>query len=125
MAFAAIGVARREFGLRIPRICRWSGSMMCPRPGRDAYDLTTYSQPARALVDEAIRIIDTMIEDPGRRAQRREVRGRLVVRGSARVPATGVVEESGERVWRVSGPAFRSIHRLLIAQLFVLPLSTR
>ncbi len=99
MAFAAIGVARREFGLRVPEDLSVVGFDDVPEAGETAYDLTTYSQPASALVNEAISIIDAMIEDPGKRAQRREVRGRLVVRGSARVPAEGVVFENGERIW--------------------------
>jgi len=100
MAFAAIGVARREFGLRIPEDLSVVGFDDVPEAGKTAYDLTTYSQPASALVEKAIGIVDTMIEDPTRRAQRREVRGHLVVRGSARVPAEGVVREHGERIWR-------------------------
>jgi DNA-binding LacI/PurR family transcriptional regulator len=100
MAFAAIGVARREYGLRIPEDLSVVGFDDVPEASRSAYDLTTYSQPAQALVDEAIKIIDTMTADPSRRAQKREVRGRLVVRGTARVPPVGVVEENGERVWR-------------------------
>lgn len=100
MAFAALGVARREFGLRIPQDLSVVGFDDVPEAGQTRYDLTTYSQPASALVDEAIAVIDLMIEDPGRRAQRREVRGRLVVRGTARMPAAGVVDENGEHVWR-------------------------
>lgn len=100
MAFAAIGVARREYGLKIPEDLSVIGFDDVPEAGRSAYDLTTYSQPAQALVDEAIKIIDLMTEDPSRRAQRREVRGRLIVRGTARVPQSGVVEEGGERIWR-------------------------
>ena len=100
MAFAAIGVARREFGLSIPKDLSVVGFDDVPEAERSAYDLTTYSQPASALVEEAIRIIDLMIEDPTRKAMRREVRGRLVVRGSAREPAEGVVLENGERIWR-------------------------
>ena len=100
MAFAAVGVARREFGLRIPEDLSVVGFDDVPEAGETAYDLTTYSQPAAALVEEAIKIIDMMIEDPTRRALRREVRGRLVVRGSARVPEKGVIVENGERIWR-------------------------
>lgn len=100
MAFAALGVARREFGLRIPEDLSVVGFDDVPEAGETAYDLTTYSQPASALVDEAIKVIDLMIADPSRRAQRREVRGRLVVRGSARLPTAGIVVENGERVWR-------------------------
>ena len=56
-------------------------------------------QQAAALVEEAIKVIDLMLENPGRRAQRREVRGELIVRGSARVPATGLVTKDNKKVW--------------------------
>ena len=100
MAFAAIGVARREFGLRVPEDLSVVGFDDVQEASRTAYDLTTYSQPASALVEEAIKIIDMMIEDPTRRAQRREVRGHLIVRGTARLPPNGVVSENGEHIWR-------------------------
>ncbi|MBU1174280.1 MAG: LacI family DNA-binding transcriptional regulator [Alphaproteobacteria bacterium] len=100
MAFAAIGVARREFGLDVPGDISIVGFDDVPEAGRTAYDLTTYSQPASALVEEAIKIIDLLIEDPTRRAMRREVRGQLLVRGTARVPKDGIVVENDERVWR-------------------------
>lgn len=102
MAFAAMGVAKREFGLRVPEDISIVGFDDVPEAGRTAYDLTTYSQPALALVDEAIKIIDMMIEAPTRRAMRREVAGQLLVRGSARVPATGIVVENGEKIWRAA-----------------------
>ena len=100
MAFAAIGVARREYGLRVPEDISIVGFDNVPEAGPTAYDLTTYSQPASALVDEAIKIIDLMMEEPTRRALRREVRGQLIVRGTARVPPEGVVVENDEKIWR-------------------------
>ncbi len=100
MAFAAIDVARREFGLIVPNDLSVIGFDDVPEASRAAYDLTTYSQPASALVEEAIRIIDMMIEDPTCEAQRREVRGQLIVRGSAREPADGIVLRNGERLWQ-------------------------
>lgn len=84
MAFATIDVAKREFDLDIPNQLSVVGFDNVPAAGRFAYDLTTYSQPAALLVDAAIEIIDTMIAKPGRRAQRREVSGELVLRGSAK-----------------------------------------
>lgn len=100
MAFAAIGVARREFGLRIPEDLSVVGFDDVPEAGATAYDLTTYSQPASSLVEEAITIIDMMIEDPTMGALHREVRGNLLVRGTARLPADGVILEGGMRIWR-------------------------
>lgn len=99
MAFAVLDVAKREFGLRIPQDLSVVGFDDVPEAAHAAYDLTSFSQPAGALVDEAISIIDTMIANPGRRAQRREVRGQLVVRGSARLPAGNIVEKAGKKIW--------------------------
>lgn len=100
MAFAAVDVARREFGLRIPEDVSIVGFDNVPESGHSRYDLTTYSQPAAALVEEAIKIVDLMIAEPGRRAQRREVRGELIVRKSARLPEAGIEELGTVHTWR-------------------------
>lgn len=99
MAFAALDVARREFGLKVPEDLSVVGFDDVPEAAHAAYELTTFSQPAGALVAEAIKIIDLMIDEPGRRAQRREVRGELIVRGSARVPKAGVKVTGSRRTW--------------------------
>ncbi len=100
MAFAALDVVRREFGLNVPRDISIVGVDDVPEAGHAAYDLTTYSQPAGSLAEEAIKIIDQQIAHPGRRAQRREVRGELILRGSARMPETSVFTIDGKKVWR-------------------------
>lgn len=100
MAFAVLDVARREFGLKVPGDVSVVGFDDVPEASHSAYDLTTFSQPAAALVEEAIKIIDAMIAEPGRRAQRREVRGQLIVRGSARLPESGLHHSGDHRVWR-------------------------
>lgn len=86
MAFATLDVAKREFNLKVPDDLSVIGFDNVPAASRFAWDLTTYSQPAGALVDAAIDIIDSMIARPGRRAQRREVSGELILRGSAKRP---------------------------------------
>lgn len=86
MAFAVLDVAKREFGLKVPDQLSVVGFDNVPAANRFAWALTTYSQPAAMLVDAAIEIIDTAIENPGRRAQRREVGGELILRGSAKLP---------------------------------------
>lgn len=100
MAFAAMDVAKREFGLRIPEDVSIVGFDNVPEAGHSGYDLTTYSQPAASLVEEAIKVVDLMIAEPGRRAQRREVRGELIVRKSARLPITGIVRHGDNLTWR-------------------------
>ncbi|MCB9993476.1 MAG: LacI family DNA-binding transcriptional regulator [Hyphomicrobiaceae bacterium] len=86
MAFATLDVAKREFNLKVPDDLSVIGFDNVPAASRFAWDLTTYSQPAGLLVDAAIDIIDSMIARPGRRAQRREVQGELILRGSAKRP---------------------------------------
>ncbi len=86
MAFAVLEVARNEFGLKIPEDLSVIGFDDVPEASHAAYDLTTYSQPAAAMVEEAIKLMDIMIANPGGRAQRREVPGDLIIRGSARIP---------------------------------------
>ncbi|UJQ95557.1 LacI family DNA-binding transcriptional regulator [Mariluticola halotolerans] len=100
MAFAVSDVARREYKLRVPQDLSIVGFDDVPEAAHSGYDLTTFSQPAAALVEEAIKIVDTMIAEPGRRAQRREVRGQLIVRGSARLPSTGIIEADGKKIWQ-------------------------
>jgi DNA-binding LacI/PurR family transcriptional regulator len=100
MAFAALDVARREFGLRLGADLSVVGVDDVAEAGYAAYDLTTFSQPPAALAEAAIDIIDAHMADPGAPAQRFEVHGELIVRGSARVPAVGVADASGgRRIW--------------------------
>lgn len=99
MAFAAINVAKREFGLKIPQDVSIVGFDNVPESAHSAYDLTSFSQPVTALVKEAIDIIDLMIAEQNRRAQRREVPGQLIVRGSARLPDSGVVSHGDKKIW--------------------------
>ena len=87
MAFAAMDVARNEFGLKIPEDVSVVGFNDVPDASHAAYNLTTYSQPANALVEEAVKLIDDMIANPTKRAQRREVPGELIIRSSSRQKA--------------------------------------
>ncbi len=84
MAFAAMDVARNEFGLKVPEDVSVVGFNDVPDASHAAYNLTTYSQPANALVDEAVKLIDDLIDNPTKRAQRREVPGELIIRTSSR-----------------------------------------
>lgn len=99
MAFAALDVAQREFGLALARDLSIVGFDDVAEAGHAAYDLTTFSQPPAALAREAIAIIDARMAGGGDRAERREVAGELVVRGTARVPVDGVTEHAGKKVW--------------------------
>ncbi len=87
MAFAAMDVARNEYGLKVPEDVSVVGFNDVPDASHAAYNLTTYSQPAGALVDEAVKLVDELIENPSKRAQRREVPGELIIRTSSRQKA--------------------------------------
>jgi DNA-binding LacI/PurR family transcriptional regulator len=98
MAFAALDVARREFGLNVGEDLSIVGVDDVAEASHAGYDLTTFSQPPTALAREAVAIIDGWMA--GRRtAERREVRGELVVRGTARLPSSGISENSGRKIW--------------------------
>jgi DNA-binding LacI/PurR family transcriptional regulator len=97
MAFAALDVARREYGLTVGKDVSIVGVDDVAEAGRT--DLTTVSQPAAAFAREAIAILDGLIANPRRRARNREVDGELLVRGTARVPASGVVNGPTGRIW--------------------------
>lgn len=84
MAFAAMDVARNEFGLKVPEDISVVGFNDVPDASHAAYNLTTYSQPANTLVEEAVKLVDDMIANPKKRAQRREVPGELIIRSSSR-----------------------------------------
>lgn len=99
MAFAVADVARREYDLKVPDDLSIVGVDDVPEAAHSGYDLTTFTQPAAALVEEAIKIVDLMIKEPGRRAQRREVRGQLIVRGSTRLPDSGIVNVDNKKIW--------------------------
>ncbi len=83
MAIAAINVARHEFGLDVGREVSIVGYDDVPMAAWPAFSLTSYSQPAQRMVDETLRLIRVLREDPGRHDDV-VVDGTLVVRGSSR-----------------------------------------
>ena len=99
MAFAVLDVAQREFGLTLARDLSIVGFDDVAEAGHAAYDLTTFSQPPAALARDAIAIIDAQMLGGRQRPERREVPGELVVRGTARVPPSGILERAGRRIW--------------------------
>jgi DNA-binding LacI/PurR family transcriptional regulator len=100
MAFAAIDVARREFGLNVGTDLSIVGVDDVTEAAHAAYDLTTFAQPPAALAEATIAIIDAFMVDPETEAARREVPGELIVRGSARLPSQGIVQHHDNRIWR-------------------------
>jgi DNA-binding LacI/PurR family transcriptional regulator len=111
MALAVMDAARRR-GLRVPEDVSVVGFDDAAPASLGAYDLTTYSQPVGAMVEEAARLLSTRLDTPaasprrGGKAPLAEasrhvvVPGELIVRGSARRPPTGLVTVDGRTVWR-------------------------
>lgn len=83
MAIAAINVARHEYGLDVGREISIVGYDDVPMAAWPAFSLTSYAQPAQSMVDQTVRLIQKLRDDPGRHEQV-VVEGGLVVRGSSR-----------------------------------------
>lgn len=83
MAIAAINVARHEFGLDVGRELSIIGYDDVPMAAWPAFSLTSYSQPAQAMVEETVRLIQELRTDPAGH-ENVVLEGLLVVRGSSR-----------------------------------------
>lgn len=83
MAIAAINVARHEYGLDVGREISIVGYDDVPMAAWPAFSLTSYSQPAQHMVDETLRLIRTLRDDPDAHEDV-VVEGALVLRGSSR-----------------------------------------
>ncbi|MEM8788811.1 MAG: LacI family DNA-binding transcriptional regulator [Pseudomonadota bacterium] len=84
MAFAVMDVLRAELGLRIPQDVAVAGFDDTPPAAWAAYDLTTYRQPADAMVAETVTTLMAAIEDGATAPRRVALQGALVCRGSTR-----------------------------------------
>ncbi|WP_426959729.1 LacI family DNA-binding transcriptional regulator [Muricoccus radiodurans] len=99
MAIAVMDAARHRHGLRVPEDVSVIGFDDSVPAAWDSYALTTFSQPVDAMVEEAVRLLATRLEDPALSARRVVVPGELVVRRSARLPARGLVRDGGRTLW--------------------------
>lgn len=86
MAFAVIDTLRHELGLRVPEDVSIVGYDDVPLAAWAAYDLTTVRQPVNRMVEATVETILGKIADPERPAQKIEIDGPLIARGSARKP---------------------------------------
>lgn len=82
MAFAVMDVLRHELGLRIPDDVAVVGYDDVPLAAWPAYSLTTVRQPVNRMVEATVETILAQIADPDRAAQKIEIEGPLIVRGS-------------------------------------------
>lgn len=85
MAFAVIDTLRAA-GLKPGSDVSVVGYDDVPMAAWPAYDLTTVRQPVNRMVEATVETLLAQIDDPGRPAQKIEIDGPLVVRGSARLP---------------------------------------
>jgi DNA-binding LacI/PurR family transcriptional regulator len=99
MALAIADVARHEFGLSIPDDVALIGFDDAGPAAWPSFSLTTFSQPAGAMVDRAVAMILELIEKPDTPVRHETVRGELIVRGSTREPA-GTLALGGAKLWR-------------------------
>jgi len=100
MAVAVMDVARFELGLSIPDDISIIGYDDVGPAHWDAYGVTSMSQPHRRMVEATVEILMSQIDSGEIEAEHRVFNGELVVRTSAKLPASGVVEVEGRRVFR-------------------------
>lgn len=100
MALGAINVARHEFGLDVGRDLSIVGFDNIAMASWPEHDLTTYVQPMDVMVQRAVRTICAQLNDHSAPAVQEKLAGRLIVRGSTRLPDHGMAQEQGELVWR-------------------------
>ncbi|MBO1075886.1 LacI family DNA-binding transcriptional regulator [Roseomonas marmotae] len=100
MAFAALGVARREFGLEPGREVSIIGFDDAGPASWPVVDLTTYAQPIQPMAARVLSILSHHLADPAAPAVGAVMPGELVLRGSARLPPQGVVTQEGRLVWK-------------------------
>ena len=100
MAVAVMDVARHEFGLRIPEDLSIVGYDDVGPAKWTSYGITSLSQPLKRMVESTVDILMDQIASGEIEAEHRILNGDLIVRTSARLPPTGIVERDGQRIYR-------------------------
>jgi len=85
MAFIAMDVIRFELGLKIPEQVSVVGYDDVPVASWSAYDLTTVRQAANQMVAETVSFLLECIEDRKTNPRQIQIKGPLIVRGSAKI----------------------------------------
>jgi DNA-binding LacI/PurR family transcriptional regulator len=85
MAFAVMDCLRFELGLSVPGDVSVVGYDDVPLAAWPAYHLTTVRQPVNRMVEATVETLLAQIEQPRRPAQKIEIDGPLILRGSARL----------------------------------------
>ncbi|MEO1192619.1 MAG: LacI family DNA-binding transcriptional regulator [Pseudomonadota bacterium] len=90
MAFGALDGLRADLGLRVPEDVSITGCDDVPMAAWPAFSLTTIRQRRRKMVDATIELLDAALADgPVEPPPNLLVEGRLILRGSARLPKPG------------------------------------
>lgn len=102
MAVAVMDVARHEFGLSVPADLSIVGYDDVGPARWPSYGITSMSQPLRRMVEATVNILLEQISSGEIEAEHRILNGELVVRTSARLPAAGVVDVHGRRIYKAA-----------------------
>jgi DNA-binding LacI/PurR family transcriptional regulator len=86
MAVAVLDTLRHELGVRVPGDVSVVGYDDVPLAAWASYDLTTVRQPVNRMVEATVETMLAKIADRDRPAQKIEIDGPLILRGSARIP---------------------------------------
>lgn len=86
MAIPVIDTLRHGLGLGVPEDVSVVGYDDVPAAAWPAYSLTTVRQPADRMVAETVDLLLSLVEDEGTPPRNVEVKGELILRGSARIP---------------------------------------
>ncbi|SEP65069.1 transcriptional regulator, LacI family [Devosia sp. YR412] len=100
MAVAVMDVARHEFGIRIPEDLSIVGYDDVGPARWTSYGITTMSQPLKRMVESTVDILMDQIASGEIEAEHRILNGDLIVRSSARLPQTGLIERDGQTIYR-------------------------
>lgn len=103
MAVAVMDVARYEFGLSIPKDVSIVGYDDVGPARWPSYAITSMTQPIPQMVEATVDILMDQIGSGDMEPQHRVIAGELVVRGSARLPARGIVERDGALFYEPAG----------------------
>ncbi|MEQ5843524.1 LacI family DNA-binding transcriptional regulator [Paraburkholderia acidicola] len=99
MALVAINLARAEFQLNVGTDVSIVGFDDIEMARWPIFGLTTYSQPVKVMVQRVVQVVQRQLSAAVVPAVQHIVDGELIVRGSARVPQTGVVRSADQWTW--------------------------
>lgn len=100
MAVAVMDVARYEFGISIPEDLSIVGYDDVGPARWPSYGITSVTQPIGGMVEATVDILMDQIASGDIEAHHRVISGEMIVRTSARLPQTGIVEIDGQQIYR-------------------------